>query len=179
MNNRHRLPPPSAPVAVLATLGLAATFALLTPDRSGSTDAVPLTIPERGGLALHAVFQLEDCAATVAAFDILDHPTLSGRVRLETLVLIGDPGQAGEAIRRLGHRALGRRLVTAGPHERRAFRAMGFRTTPFFYIADDRGSIRLASGVPSGPHQLRALHATLSALADNELRRTRGGGRAT
>jgi hypothetical protein len=65
-------------------------------------------------------------------------------------------------------------LRPASAYTRRAVRALGFARTPVFFVEDAGGAVRFAAPVPTDPRQLRALHASLLALADLEAHRRVG-----
>ncbi len=162
--------PGTAPAALAATLAAIALTATLTPQAGAFGRIAPGVAPPVGELGVHVVFQLADCPSTFAFLDILGHPTLSGRVRLSTLVLIGEPADVPAAARALGDVAGGLPLTVASAPTRRAFRRLGFRRTPFLLVEDAAGVVRLAAPVPRGPRELRALHRSLQALAELEAR---------
>lgn len=160
----------AAAAALAATLGVLSATAVLAPEEE-SARPVRADLPPRGGLGLHVVFQLEDCASTLSFLEILDHPSLAGRVGLSSLVLIGDAEDVQGAARALRGIARDRRILLASGATRRALRRMGFRRTPFFFVEDAGGVVRFAAPVPGDPRELRSLHASLRALADLEGRR--------
>lgn len=164
----------SAPAALAATLGVLALTATLTPETGAPGRLAVGEAPAAGALGLHVAFQLADCASTLAFLDILGHPSLAGRVRLSSLIFIGEAGDTAAAARALGDVAVGRPLIVASAPTRRALRRLGFRRTPFLLVEDTAGVVRMASPVPRGPLELRALHESLRALADLETRRAVG-----
>jgi hypothetical protein len=162
----------TAPAALAATLGVIALTATLTPE-TGMTGRLDLADAPPGALGVHVAFQLADCASTLAFLEILDHPSLLGRVSLASLVFLGEARDTAAAARALGGTGKGRPLIVASAATRRALQRLGFRRTPFFVVEDADGVVRFASPVPAGPRQLRALHGSLRALADLETHRAR------
>ena len=158
--------------ALTLTLGALALTATLTRPLGGRriVEAPP---PEAGGLAVHVAFQLDDCPSTLAFLEILQHPSLADRVAVSTLLLLGDASQVPTAARALGPVGTRWRVRTASAAARRSLRSLGFTRTPFFFVEDSEGALRFAASVPTDPRQLRALHASLHALADMEARRAR------
>ena len=160
----------AAAAALAATLGVLSATAVLAPEQE-NVRPVRADLPQPGALGLHVVFQLEDCASTLAFLEILDHPSLAGRVGLSSLLLVGEAEDVPGAARALRGIARDRRIRVASGATRRALRRMGFRRTPFFLVEDAGGVVRFAAPVPGGPRELRSLHASLRALADLEERR--------
>jgi len=160
----------AAAAALAATLGVLSVTAVLAPEEE-SARPVRAELPPRGALGLHVAFQVEDCASTLAFLEILDHPSLAGRVGLSSLLLIGEAEDVPGAARALRGIGRDRRIRVASGATRRALRRMGFRRTPFFLVEDAGGVVRFAAPVPGGPRELRSLHASLRALADLEERR--------
>jgi hypothetical protein len=176
---RHTTRPGAAPqstvggglaAALTLTLGALALTATLTRPSAGRR-IVAASPPEPGGLAVHVAFQLDDCPSTLAFLEILQHPSLADRVAVSTLLFLGDASQAPRATRALGSVGTRWQVRTVSAATTRSLRSLGFTRTPFFFVEDSEGALRFAASVPTDPRQLRALHASLHALADLEARR--------
>jgi hypothetical protein len=174
MNQPRPISPARGVAAALTlTLGAFALTATLTGPFAGRR-LVTSPPPEPGGLGVHVAFQLADCPSTLDFLEIQDHPTLAGSVALSSLVFLGDAREVSAATRALAPIAERRPLRPASAYTRRALRALGFARTPFFFVEDAVGAVRFAAPVPTDPRQLRALHASLLALADLEAHRRVG-----
>ncbi|HSM37352.1 MAG TPA: hypothetical protein VK837_13205 [Longimicrobiales bacterium] len=160
--------------ALTLTLGALALTATLTRPAGGQR-IVAASPPEPGGLAVHVAFQLDDCPSTLAFLEILQHPSLADRVAVSTLLFLGEASQVATAARALGPVGKRRRVRTVSAAARRSLRNLGLARTPFFFVEDSEGALRFAAPVPTDPRQLRALHASLHALADLEARRAGRG----